>query len=138
MPAGPLPADLLEFLRRPNPCTVATIRPDGELHSTATWYDLEDDTTVLLNMDASRLRLAHMRDDPRVALTMLDEGNWYSHVSVIGRTREIRPDPDLADIDRLAQRYTGQPYRDRARESWTALVEIKRWHSWGALKRDPS
>jgi len=131
MPAAPVPPELQEFLRRPNPCVVATIRPDGELHTVATWYDWLDDGTVLLNMDASRRRLGQMRADPRIALTVLDEGSWYSHVSLIGRVREIRPDPDLADIDRLALRYTGQPFRTRGRDSWTAIVDVGRWHSWG-------
>ncbi|HEY2937559.1 MAG TPA: PPOX class F420-dependent oxidoreductase [Gaiellaceae bacterium] len=134
MPKGPLPTELQEFLRRPNPCVVATIRPDGELHTAATWYEWQDDGTVLLNMDASRRRLAHMRGDPRVALTVLDESNWYSHVSLIGRVREIRPDPGLVDIDRLSQRYRSAPYRDRNRDSWTAIVEVHRWHVWGSLR----
>src|SRR3954451_2911436 len=135
MPTGPPPPELQEFLRRANPSVVATIRPDGDLHTAATWYEWLDDGTVLLNMDARRVRLGHMRADPRVALTVLDEGSWSSHVSRIGRVREIRPDPDLADIDRLATRYTGKPYRDRSRDSWTAIVEVRRWHSWGDLRR---
>jgi len=136
MPKGPPPSDLVDFLRRANPCVIATIRPDGELHTAATWYEWQDDGTVLLNMDASRKRLGHMRQDPRVALTVLDEGNWYSHVSLIGRVREIRPDPDLVEIDRLSQRYRNAPYRDRNRDSWTAIVEVRRWHAWGSLARD--
>jgi PPOX class probable F420-dependent enzyme len=118
------------MLRRPNPCVVATIAPNGDLHTAATWYVWEDDGTVLLNMDASRRRLPHMRADPRVALTILDGDSWYRHVSLVGRVREIRRDPDLEDIDRLSRHFTGQPYRDRQRESWTAIVEIDRWHGW--------
>ena len=133
MPKGTPPPELQEFLRRPNPCVVATIRPDGELHTAATWYEWPGDGTVLLNMDGSRRRLGHMRADPRVALTILDGESWYTHVSVIGRVRELRPDPDLADIDRIATHYTGRPYRDRERESWTAVVEVERWHAWGTL-----
>jgi PPOX class probable F420-dependent enzyme len=132
MPRGPVPTELQVFLRKPNPCVVATIRPDGELHTAATWYEWTDAETVLLNMDAGRRRLGHMRDDPRVALTVLDEAGWYSHLSLIGRVREIRRDPDLADIDRLSQHYLGCPYRDRKRERWTAIVEVSRWHSWGS------
>jgi len=135
MPTGTPPPDLQEFLRRPNPCVIATIRPDGDLHTAATWYLWQDDGTVLVNMDASRVRLGHMRADPRVALTILDEHAWYSHVSLIGRVREIRADPELADIDRLATHYTGKPYRDRNRDSWTAIVDVTRWHSWGELAR---
>ena len=135
MPEGTPPPELDEFLRRPNPCVVATIRPDGELHTAATWYEWPGDGTVLLNMDGSRRRLGHMRADPRVALTILAEGSWYSHVSLIGRVRELRPDPELVDIDRIAEHYTGRPYRDRQRDSWTAVVEVDRWHAWGDLAR---
>ncbi len=132
MPRAPVPTELHAFLRKPNPCVVATVRPDGELHTAATWYEWTDEGTVLLNMDASRRRLGHVRRNPRVALTVLDEAGWYSHVSLIGRVREIRRDPDLADIDRLSQRYTGHAYGDRDRERWTAIVEVQRWYSWGS------
>ena len=131
MPKGAPPDELWEFLRRPNPCVIATRRPDGELHTAATWYLWQDDGTILVNMDVSRRRLGHMRADPHVALTILDEDSWYSHVSVIGRVREIRRDAGLADIDRIATHYTGSPYRDRGRDSWSAVVEVLRWHAWG-------
>jgi PPOX class probable F420-dependent enzyme len=117
-------------LRKPNPCVIATLRPDGELHTAATWYEWPGDGTVVVNMDGSRRRLGHMRADPRVALTMLDADRWYRHVSLIGRVREIHPDPALEDIDRIARHYTGKPYRDRGRDSWTAVIDVARWHGW--------
>jgi PPOX class probable F420-dependent enzyme len=132
MPKGSPPPELQELLKQPNPCVVATIRPDGELHTAATWYEWGDDGAVLLNMDASRKRLGHMRADPRVALTVLVEDNWYEHVSLIGRVREIRRDLDLADINRLARRYTGKDYRDQSRDSWTAVIDVQSWHGWNA------
>jgi PPOX class probable F420-dependent enzyme len=136
MPKPPLPEELQEFLRAPNPCVVASVRsPDEELHATATWYEWTDSGTVLLNMDGSRRRLEYMRNDPRVALTILAD-DWYSHVSLTGRVREIRPDPDLTEIDRISRHYTGRPYPDRDRDSWTAEVQVERWHSWGDLARD--
>jgi len=130
MPLPPLPDHLAEFLRQPNPAVIASIKPNGELHTAATWYDFEDDGTILLNMDGTRARLRHLRLDPRIALTVLDADNWYAHVSITGTVREIRPDPGLIDIDRLSARYTGHAYSDRERESWSAIVEITRWHAW--------
>jgi PPOX class probable F420-dependent enzyme len=106
MPPAPLPSDLVDFLRRPNPAVVASLRPDGSPHTVATWYDWEDGQ-VLLNMDVSRRRLQFMRDDPRVALTVLDDGGWYRHVSLLGVVARIEDDAELKDIDRLAIRYTG-------------------------------
>ena len=45
-----------EFLTRPNPAVIATLRPDGFPHTAATWYVWEDGR-VLVNMDATRRRL---------------------------------------------------------------------------------
>jgi PPOX class probable F420-dependent enzyme len=133
VPAGTPPPRVVEFLRAPNPAVIATVRPDGELHTVATWYLWEDDGTVLVNMDETRRRLAHVRADPRVALTVLDRESWYSHVSLIGRVRDIRPDPGLVDIDRLSQHYYGHPFRRRDSARWNATVEVERWHAWGDL-----
>ncbi|HEX6675936.1 MAG TPA: pyridoxamine 5'-phosphate oxidase family protein, partial [Actinomycetes bacterium] len=71
MPVGPLPDSLVELLRRPNPAVMATVRPDGAPISVATWY-LWEDGRVLLNLDAGRKRLEHLRANPRVSLTVLD------------------------------------------------------------------
>ena len=129
MPRLPLPPEVDEFLRRPNPAVVASLRPDGSPHTVATWY-LWDGARVLLNMDESRLRLRFMRRDPRVALTVLDEGSWYRHVSLLGRAVEIVEDDGLADIDRLSLHYSGEPFRDRESRRFSAWVEPTAWHAW--------
>ena len=136
MPKPPLPDDVLALLRRPNPAVVAVLMPSGQPMSVATWYLVEDDGRVLLNMDAARARVDWMRGDGRVALTALDGAAWYTHVSVRGRVVEWRQDQDLADIDRLARHYTGEPYRLRDRARVSALVEVEGWHGWGAATAD--
>ena len=125
-----MPPDVEEFLRRPNPAVVATLRPDGSPHTAATWYDWEDGL-VLLNMEDTRLRLRFLRRDPRAALTVLDADSWYRHVSLLGRVVRIEDDDDLADIDRLALRYTGRPFGTRDRKRVSAWLEPERWHQWG-------
>ena len=124
-----LPPELDDLLRRPNPAVVATLRPDGSPHAVATWY-LWDGRRVLLNMDESRARLRFMRRDPRVALTVLDGESWYRHVSLFGRVTELVDDGELADIDRLARHYTGEPFRDREHRRVSARVEVDSWHTW--------
>jgi PPOX class probable F420-dependent enzyme len=133
VPSPPLPPEAVAMLRRPNPCVIATLRPDGTPVSTATWY-LWDEDRVLVNMDESRRRLAYLRDDPRVTLTVLDGQDWYTHVSLIGRVTRIGEDTDLADIDRLARHYTGKSYPVRDRRRVSAWIDVDRWHGWGALK----
>jgi PPOX class probable F420-dependent enzyme len=136
MPQPPVPADVDEFLRRPNAAVVASLRSDGAPHTVATWYDWDDDR-VLLNMDESRLRLRFMRRDPRVALTVFDGEDWGRHVSVLGRVVSIEEDVGLRDIDRLAVRYTGDPFRTRDRRRFSAWVEVDTWHGWAGAQPWP-
>jgi PPOX class probable F420-dependent enzyme len=129
MPRPPLPPEVDELLRRPNPAVVASVRPDGSPHSVATWY-LWDGERMLLNMDESRARLAFLRHEPRVSLTVLDGESWYSQVNLDGRVAELVDDGRLEDIDRLALHYTGRPFRDREHRRVSAWVEVERWHAW--------
>ncbi|MFE3200462.1 PPOX class F420-dependent oxidoreductase [Embleya sp. NPDC055664] len=133
MSKPPLPEQAIAMLQKPNPAVMTTLRPDGQPVSTATWY-LWDDGRILINLDEGRKRLDHLRNDPRVSLTVLDEGNWYTHLSIVGTVEDIRDDKDLADIDRLSRHYGGQPYPQRERARVSAWIRIDRWHGWGTLK----
>jgi PPOX class probable F420-dependent enzyme len=129
MPPPPVPPEIVAFLREPNPAVVATLRADGSPHSVATWYDWVDGL-VLLNMEASRARLGHLRRDPRVSLTVLDKNSWYTHVTLSGVVERFEDDTDLADIDRLALRYYGKPFRNREAKRVSAWMRPARWYRW--------
>jgi PPOX class probable F420-dependent enzyme len=139
---GPLPSDnpdpadgpvlspeVAEILRKPNPAVMATVRSDGSPVTVATWY-LWDGGPVLLNLDAGRVRLRHLRAVPRVSLTVLDGVDWHRHVSLQGPVR-LEDDPELQGIDRLARHYTGRPYPNRERPRVNAWMAIERVHLWG-------
>ncbi len=129
MPKPPLPAKLDELLAKPNPAVMATLKANGDPVSVATWY-LWQDGRVLLNLDGERKRLEHLRNDPRVALTVLDEAGWDAHVSLQGRVASIEDDPELTDIDRLCRHYHGEPYGNRERPRVSVWVDVDRWHAW--------
>jgi PPOX class probable F420-dependent enzyme len=133
MPKPPLPESLVEFLSGPNPAVIATTAPDGSLHTAATWY-LWDDGRVLVNMDETRRRLAHLRNDPRVALTVLGNDDWSRHVSLTGRVVSLEPDPELEAIDRLSRQYTSQPFARRDRKRVSGWIEIDSWHAWAGAQ----
>lgn len=134
MSKPPLPEAAIAMLKKPNPAVIATVRPDGQPITTATWYLWEDDGRVLINMDEGRKRLEHLRNDSRVSLTVLDSDNWYNHITLIGRVTEIRDDEDLTDIDRLSRQYLGRPYTQRDRRRVSAWIEVDRWHGWGSFR----
>jgi PPOX class probable F420-dependent enzyme len=112
---------------------MATVTPSGAPVSVATWYLWEDgpdgEGRVLLNLDATRQRLEHLRADPRVGLTVLDGEHWYRHVSLRG-TVELHGDEGLTDIDRLAVHYTGRPYGNRTSPRVTAWMTVTSYHVW--------
>ena len=128
MPKPPLPSELEAFLAAPNPAVIATLGPDGRPHTVATWY-LWEGGRVLVNMAETRRRLQHLREDPRVSLTVLGADAWYRHVTLAGRAA-IEPDPELADIDRLARHYTGAEFGNRGQARFSAWIEVEAWHAW--------
>ena len=132
MPKAPVPAAAMQLLRQPNPAVVSVVMPSGHPMSVATWYLVEDDGTVLLNMDAGRARLRWIELYPRVSLTVLEKDEWYTHVSVRGPVVRWEHDPAaaLADIDRLARHYTGHDFGNRSARRVSAWFEIRHWHGW--------
>ena len=129
MSKPPLPDELQALLREPNPAVMASLKPDGSPLTVATWYLFEDDGRVLVNLDHSRARLEHLRRDPRVSLTVLDN-NWYRHVSLQGRVVTIEADEGLKNIDRLSNHYRDEPYQNRESARFSAWIEIHTWHAW--------
>lgn len=127
----PLPEMVRELLAQPNPAVITTLRASGQPVSVATWYLLEADGRVLVNMDEGRRRVAYLRRDPRVSLTVLKADDWYTHVSLQGSVASLEEDPHLSDIDRLARHYTGHPYHTRDRRRLSARIDVGRWHGWG-------
>ena len=126
MPAPPLPPDLDALLARPNPAVIATLRRDGSPNSVATWY-LWEGGRVLVNMDEGRMRLGHMRRDPRVALSIADKDNQYDKVDIRGRVVEwLEGDEAVHHIDDMAMKYMGQekyPWLKPGEQRVVAVIE---------------
>ncbi|WP_333619103.1 PPOX class F420-dependent oxidoreductase [Dietzia sp.] len=128
-------AKQLDFLAKPNPAVMATLRKGGQPVTVATWYLLEGER-IRFNLAASRVRLQHLKNDPRVALTVLADGDWYSHLSIQGTVVEIADDPDLSGIDKIARHYTGEHYAVRDQPRVDVWVSIDRAFGWGAEADD--
>jgi len=129
VPKLPLPPEADTLLRRANPAVIATLRADGSPHTAVTWYDW-DGERLLVNMDATRLRLKNMRRDPRVSLTVMNGADWYRQLTIFGHVDEIRDDPEFKDIDRLCLRYTRRPFHNRLRARISALIKPDGWYGW--------
>ncbi len=122
----------MALLREPNPAVIAVVMPSGHPMSVATWYLVEDDGTVLVNMDAGRARLGWIEQHPHVSLTVMKDEEWYTHVSVRGTVVRWEHDEAkaLADIDRLSRHYGGERLPQPSAKRVSAWIEITHWHGW--------
>ncbi len=128
----PLPPLLVDVLRKPNPCIIATARPDGRPVSSAVWY-LWEDGEVLTTMSARSPRVQNLRAEPRASLTVLDGPDWYRQVTLHGTVVSLEEDGDLEVLDRSSRHYDGRPYPDRdpAHRHVVARIRIDSWDQFG-------
>lgn len=105
-----LPDDLLALLRQPSACYIATIMADGSPQLTQTWVDT-DGVHVIINTVQGFVKLRNIERDPRVAVAIADPIEPRRYYQIRGRVVKTTTDGGAEHIEKLAQRYTGQPYR---------------------------
>jgi PPOX class probable F420-dependent enzyme len=87
---------------------VATIRPDGTPHVTPVWVDY-DGERVLFNTATGRAKWHHMQRDPRVTIEVYSQDDPYNYVTVTGTAELEESDAANDHIDKLSEKYTGNP-----------------------------
>jgi PPOX class probable F420-dependent enzyme len=108
----------------PYVATATTLRRDGSPHNTIVWIDAEDGT-ITFNTAVGRAKERHLREDPRVAVTVVDPENTYRWVSVSGHA-ELTTDGADDQIDKLAKKYLGEDkYPWRSPEEQRISVKIR-------------
>jgi PPOX class probable F420-dependent enzyme len=105
-----LPDDVRALLVGRNFAHVATVLPDGAPHSVPVWIGLEGDRPVFFTQPGSR-KARNLEHDPRLAISIVDGENPYHMAQLRGRVAgRLEGDDALEVIDRLAVRYTGEPF----------------------------
>lgn len=74
------------FIRSMKWCTVTTLRQDGSPSTSVLFFGLDGDE-LLLSTTKDRLKAKTLQRDPRIAVTVLDEGAPYRFVSIEGTAR---------------------------------------------------
>ena len=104
-----LPTELVDLLRQPSQCFLATTMPDGSPQLTQTWGDT-DGGYVLINTVQTHQKVRNIERDPRVAVSISDPADPSHYFAVRGRVVEIAATGAAAHIEALAERCTGGPY----------------------------
>ena len=93
---------------------VATVLPSGAPHSVPVWIALEGDRIAFFTQPGSR-KARNLEADPRVAISIADHERPYNMAQVRGRVVEtVGGEEALEIIDRMAVRYTGNPFPMRS------------------------
>ncbi|MGB7639389.1 MAG: PPOX class F420-dependent oxidoreductase [Nitrososphaeraceae archaeon] len=104
---------IVKFFRGKNFGFLGTVNKDGSPQVTPTWIDIIEkeenevgrEEIILINTAMDRLKQKNVSRDPRVSISMVDEDNPYSMVTIKGRVVEQTTEGADEHIDKLAKRY---------------------------------
>lgn len=101
-----IPDDFKDLLEEPIVATLTTIAPDGIPENTAIWASW-DGEYVLVNTAEGRRKPDNIRNNPNVALFVLDPDNAYRWIDVRGVVESMNVDENLDNINSHAKLYRG-------------------------------
>jgi PPOX class probable F420-dependent enzyme len=96
---------IAKFFRGKHFAFVATVNKDGSPQVTPTWIDLREDGKLLINTAEGRIKQKNVSRDPRVSISIINEENPYSMVTIKGRVVGQTTNGADEHIDNLAKRY---------------------------------
>lgn len=99
-----IPDQYLDLIQRPAFANLATVMKDGSPHVTPVWFDYEGGY-FRINSAKGRVKDRNMRNNPRVALCILDPQNPYRYLEIRGHVTEISENGADEHIDKLAMKY---------------------------------
>jgi PPOX class probable F420-dependent enzyme len=106
---NPLPDGLLDLLRRPSPCFVATLMSDGSPQLTETWVTTDGENVVINIVDGSQ-KTKNLARDKRVAVNIVDPDDVFRYWAVRGRVIGTTTEGGAESIEEISQKYLGMPY----------------------------
>ena len=83
---------------------LATLMKDGSPHVSPVWIDVVDNI-ILINTAKGRIKQRNVSRDPRVSISLIDDENPYSMVTIRGKVIEQTSKGADEHIDKLAKKY---------------------------------
>ena len=84
---------------------LGTLMKDGSPHVSPVWIDITDNNIILINTAKGRIKQKNVSRDPRVSISLTDDENPYSMVTIRGQVIEQTSDGADEHIDKLAKKY---------------------------------
>ena len=120
-----IPEKFLDLFKKPAFASLATIMPDGSPQVTPVWIDY-DGVHLMVNSAKGRVKDRNMRNNPKVALSILDPDNSYRYLQVRGTVSGITEEGADAHIDKMAKKYLNlDRYPNRAPGEVRVIYRIR-------------
>lgn len=113
--------------------SLATILPSGKPQVTPVWIDY-DGRHILVNSALGRKKDENIRQNPNVAVAIMDPENPYRYMEVRGRVAEITQNGAEQHIDKMALKYLGKekyPFRQPGEQRVLYKIEPEHISSMG-------
>ena len=94
-----------KIIKKKNFAFLGTLMKDGSPQVSPVWIDITDNNTILINTANGRIKHKNVSRDPRVSISLIDDENPYSMVSIRGQVVEQTSDGADEHIDKLAKKY---------------------------------
>ena len=104
--SGKIPASHVDLLESPYVAVLTTVAPNSQPENTVVWCSW-DGEYVLVNTADGRRKANNVRNNPKVALTVIDPQNAFRWIDVRGEVESIVLDPEYANINAHAKLYAG-------------------------------
>ena len=105
-----LPQAVLELAAKPVLIIMATKRQDGSIQMNPIWFELRDGM-VIVNSNTRRSWPRNLQREREATMLLVDPEVPDRYAQIRGQLVDVRPDPRVEVIDRLARRYTGEKFR---------------------------
>jgi PPOX class probable F420-dependent enzyme len=83
---------------------LGTLMKDGSPHVSPVWIDIVDNI-IHINTAKGRIKQRNVSRDPRVSISLIDDENPYSMVTIKGKVIEQTSNGADEHIDKLAKKY---------------------------------
>jgi len=118
---------VIQLLKGKNFACLATLMNDGSPQVTPTWIDLDEESgSILISTVEGRIKHKNVTKDPRVAISLVDDQNPYSMVTISGRVIEQTNEGANDHIDKLARKYLkAEKYPGHSTDVKRIILKIK-------------
>lgn len=112
-----------DLLDAPGVLALSTLTPSGAIQTTAVWYLLDDDGTIVVSANSQRAKVQHVQQNPTVNAFVIDPANPFRTLEIRG-TAAVIADEDYSMRERVGAKYSADmsAFDEPGTTRWTIRI----------------